>query len=115
MDSTKIGKGIFIMIGIILTAFQAGTNIWPVAIITAILTGCSYYVSNLWIISTSGQGEWNLQDFAKGAILAVSGALVNSVINFFYGNNFQWKLFGLAALGAFVTYISSTFFTGNKK
>lgn len=113
--NSKIGKGILIIVGIILTAYQSGTNIWPEAVLTAILTGLGYFISNLWVTSTSDQGTLNFADFVKGAILAIVGAITSALATFVNGGIVNWKAMGLAALSALIAYISATYFTGQVK
>lgn len=115
--NSKIGqfiKGLGIMIAIIYTAYQSGANIWPVAVLTAIVTGIGYYVSNYWKVSSSDPNSVNLLDIAKAAILSAVTALVPLVATFWDGTVFDWKSLGVAALSAFLAYLFPTFFQPGK-
>lgn len=102
------------MFAIVYTAFQAGTNVWPVAVVIAIATGLGYFISNLWVVSASPEGTINWQDAVKGALLAVFAFVAASAVTYFDGQVFAWKPLILAALSAGVGYLFPTLFTGQK-
>ena len=61
-------------------------------------------------------GELNAQDFIKGAIIAVLGAVMPVIESVISTGSFQfdWKLIGTVALSAFVAYMTKNLFTNSK-
>ena len=114
MNKTQILKGLGMMAAIIYAAFQAGTNVWPVAVVVAVATGVGYFISNLWVVSSSQEGTLNWQDAVKGFLLAVFAFVAASAVTFFDGQVLAWKPLIFAALSAGAGYLFPTLFTGQK-
>jgi len=112
MTKEQFFKGLGMMFIIIWTAFQAGTNIWPVAVVIAIATGAAYFISNLWTVSTSTQGTWNWQDGLKGFLLAIFTFVAASTVTYFNGTALSWGPLILAAISSGVGYLFPTLFSG---
>ena len=111
----KFIKGLGMMAAIIYAAIQAGTNIWPVAVLVAIATGAGYYLSNYWVTSTSAQGSISWPDLLKGALLAAFTVVVQTAATYLDGTTFAWKQLLVAFGTAFISYVFPTLFTGQPK
>jgi len=108
MNKQQILKGFWMMLGVLLTAFEAGTNIWPVAVLTAVLTGGVYYVSNFIVTSNSDPNSFNFKDILKGLILGVLAGCMNYIVSLADPGTFTWQNFGAAALAALLSYVGLT-------
>jgi hypothetical protein len=67
-------------------------------------------------MKTSNQFSLNLQDAAKGLIIAVGSAVITIIENTLSSGSltFNWKQIGLSALAAAVAYLGKNFFTSSK-
>jgi hypothetical protein len=63
--------------------------------------------------TTSQQFSLNLNDWWKGLIMAVGGAVFQIIVDTIQLGSltFDWQRIGMAALGAIVVYLSKNFFT----
>jgi len=67
-------------------------------------------------MKTSNLYSINLQDLAKGLIVAVGSAAITTIQTSLQAGslNFNWKLIGTVALGAGLAYLGKNFFTPAK-
>ena len=67
-------------------------------------------------MKTSNLYSINLQDLAKGLIVAVGSAVITTIQTSLQAGslNFNWKLIGTVALGAGLAYLGKNFFTPAK-
>jgi uncharacterized membrane protein YebE (DUF533 family) len=66
--------------------------------------------------TTSKQFSLNLNDFWKGFLMAIGGAIYGIILGTIQAESltFDWKKIGIAALGAAVIYLGKNFFTQAK-
>jgi len=67
-------------------------------------------------MKTSNLYSINLQDLAKGLIVAIGSAVITTIQTSLQAGslNFDWKLIGTVALGAGLAYLGKNFFTPAK-
>lgn len=64
-------------------------------------------------MKTSSLFSLNLQDFAKGLIVAVGGAVIAAIQSSIQAGSltFNWRVIGSVALAAGLSYLGKNFFT----
>lgn len=111
----KFVKGILLVIGVFLTAIEAGNVVWPVTITTAVVVGVGYAVKNIWLPSVSADGKFDWQDIASAVILAVTVAIGDSIATLVTNGVMDWLLLGKTILSVVITYFTATYFAPETK
>ena len=121
MNWTKFTKGLIMaVVGVLLTGMQTDPINWAVITVTAIVTILAYSGKNIVSVSVSDQGELNIIDILSGLFLGLSTALGNSIAMIVQDGCMllkciDWVLVLKISGGVALTYISTTFFAGEKK
>lgn len=114
--NSKFWKGLIItLVGVVIAAFNTTPVIWTVVIVTLFGTALVYFGKNAWYSSESPNKEFDWKDVGSAILIAAGTALVTTVAQIAGSGHIDWPLFWQTISGAVISYISVTFFEGQKK
>lgn len=112
--NSKLVKGILLMLGPIFLALQSPDTVWAGVIITSICLGIGYFVKNYLMPSDAPEGQLGWKEIVSALILAVIAAVSASITDLVSSGTVNWGLLLKTVGTAVLTYITTTFFAGQK-
>lgn len=116
MNYTKFVKGLIMsVVGALLVVFNSDPIVWSIVIVTLISTVMVYSGKNLFVTSKSLQGELDWRDILSALLLGIGVTIGDSITMIIKDGIIDWIILAKVSVGVISTYISTTFFTGQKK